>query len=347
MKNKFYLNRQYYNDPSQQSSYGCNNTYNVNNPCYTSQNYNISNSCETRTFTCNQNDNTNVQILRGPRGFTGPQGPQGIQGETGPIGPQGEQGIQGETGPIGPQGPQGIQGETGPIGPQGEQGIQGETGPIGPQGPQGIQGETGPIGPQGEQGIQGETGPVGPQGEQGIQGETGPIGPQGPQGIQGETGPIGPQGPQGIQGEQGPAGVIADFADFYGLMPSDNADTVAPGTDVDFPQDGPTSATSIARTSSSSFTLTDIGSYLVFFQVSVTEPGQLVLTLNNTELPYTVVGRATGTSQIVGMSIINTTVATSVLTVRNPASEAAALTITPNAGGTEPVSAHLIIIKLQ
>ena len=293
MKNKFYLNRQYYNDPSQQSSYGCNNTYNVNNPCYTSQNYNISNSCETRTFTCNQNDNTNVQILRGPRGFTGPQGPQGPQG------------------------------------------IQGETGPIGPQGPQGIQGETGPIGPQGPQGIQGETGPIGPQGPQGIQGETGPIGPQGPQGI------------QGIQGEQGPAGVIADFADFYGLIPSDNADTVAPGTDVDFPQDGPTSATSIARTSSSSFTLTDIGSYLVFFQVSVTEPGQLVLTLNDTELPYTVVGRATGTSQIVGMSIINTTVATSVLTVRNPASEAAALTITPNAGGTEPVSAHLIIIKLQ
>ncbi len=377
MKNKFYLNRQYYNDPSQQSSYGCNNTYNVNNPCYTSQNYNISNSCETRTFTCNQNDNTNVQILRGPRGFTGPQGPQGpqgIQGETGPIGPQGPQGIQGETGPIGPQGPQGIQGETGPIGPQGPQGIQGETGPIGPQGPQGIQGETGPIGPQGEQGIQGETGPIGPQGPQGIQGETGPIGPQGPQGIQGETGPIGPQGIQGetgpigpqgpqgiqgetgpigpqgiqgIQGEQGPAGVIADFADFYGLMPSDNADTVAPGTDVDFPQDGPTSATSITRTSSSSFTLTDIGSYLVFFQVSVTEPGQLVLTLNDTELPYTVVGRATGTSQIVGMSIINTTVATSVLTVRNPASEADALTITPSAGGTEPVSAHLIIIKLQ
>ena len=42
----------------------------------------------------------------------------------------------------------------------------------------------------------------------------------------------------------------------------------------------------------------------------------------------------------------STTVATSTLTVRNPADNAAALTITPVAGGTNSVSAHLIIIKL-
>ena len=190
-------------------------------------------------------------------------------------------------------------------------------------------------------GPRGPRGYTGPQGPQGIQGEVGPAGPQGPQGIQGEVGPAGPQG------EQGPAGVIANYADFYALMPGDNAATVAVGADVSFPQDGPSSLTTIARTGDSSFTLTDVGTYLVFFQVSVTEAGQLVLTLNGAELPYTVVGRATGTDQIVGMSIITTDTATSVITVRNPANNAAALTITPSAGGNEPVSAHLIIIQLQ
>ncbi len=129
-------------------------------------------------------------------------------------------------------------------------------------------------------------------------------------------------------------------------MPPDNADTVAPGGDVDFPQNGPIANTNIGRLSDSSFLLTPVGTYQVMFQVSVTEPGQLVLTLNGTELSYTVVGRATGTSQIVGTALITTTAEDSVLTVRNPAGNAAALTITPVAGGTEPVSAHLVIVQL-
>ena len=238
-------------------------------------------------------------------------------GETGPVGPQGP---VGETGPVGPQGPVG---ETGPVGPQGP---VGETGPVGPQGPVG---ETGPVGPQGPVG---ETGPVGPQGPVG---ETGPVGPQGPVG---ETGPVGPQGP---------AGTVLGFGDFYALMPPDNAATVAPGTDVSFPQDGPNSGTSIVRAGADSFTLTEIGVYQVLFQVSVTEAGQLMLTLNGADLPYTVVGRDTGSSQIVGMALVETTAANSLLTVRNPEGTAAALTITPVAGGTRPVSAHLLITQLQ
>ena len=80
--------------------------------------------------------------------------------------------------------------------------------------------------------------------------------------------------------------------------------------------------------------------------MSVSEAGQLVLTLNGTELAYTVVGRATGTSQIIGMSLVATTSINSVITVRNPADNAVALTITPLAGGTEPVSAHLVIMQI-
>ena len=262
---------------------------------------------------------TGAQGPIGPRGFQGPTGPQGPVGATGPVGPQGPIGL---TGPAGPQGPIG---ETGPVGPQGP---IGETGPVGPQGPIG---ETGPVGPQGPIG---ETGPAGPQGPIG---ETGPAGPQGPVG---ETGPAGPEGPQGI-----PGGVLS-YADFYALMPSDNAETVAPGEDVSFPQNGPILNTNIGRLSPSSFILAEVGTYQVLFQVPVTEPGQLLLTLNDQDLEYTVVGRDTGTSQIVGMAIVTTAAEDSVLTVRNPAGNATALTITPLAGGTRPVSAHLVITQI-
>ena len=159
-----------------------------------------------------------------------------------------------------------------------------------------------------------------------------------------EAGPTGPQGPVG---ETAPAGGVLNYADFYALMPNDNSAAIASGTDVSFPQDGPNSGSGIARSGPDSFTLADIGVCQVLFRVSVTEAGQLILTLNGEDLAYTVVGRATGTSQIIGMAIVETTVINSILTVRNPAGNAAALTITPLAGGTRPVSAHLVITQLQ
>ena len=72
----------------------------------------------------------------------------------------------------------------------------------------------------------------------------------------------------------------------------------------------------------------------------------MILTLNGEDLIYTVVGRATGASQIAGMSIVATTAVNSILTVRNPAGNAAALTITPLAGGARPVFAHLVITQI-
>lgn len=98
------------------------------------------------------------------------------------------------------------------------------------------------------------------------------------------TGPTGsacgPIGPTGATGPQGVAGGVLNFADFYALMPPDNAATVAPGTDVSFPQDGPNSGSDIARIGADSFNLAQIDTYQVLFQVSVTEAGQLELTLN-------------------------------------------------------------------
>ena len=47
------------------------------------------------------------------------------------------------------------------------------------------------------------------------------------------------------------------------------------------------------------------------------------------------------------MAIVTTTSINSILTVRTPADNSTALTITPLAGGTQPVSAHLMILQLR
>jgi uncharacterized protein (TIGR03437 family) len=229
----------------------------------------------------------------------------------------------------------GMLAQVGPAGPAGLAGIDGADGAVGADGPAGL---TGPAGIDGADGAVGADGPAGPAGPAGIDGADGAVG---------ADGPAGPAGPAGIDGADGPGGSLA-FADYFALMPPDNAATVAPGTDVSFPQDGPVSAGAvIARTSPSSFTLSAVGTYQIMFQVSVNEAGQLLLTLNDVDLAYTVAGRATGTNQIVGIALVTTTVVNSILTVRNPAGNAAALTITPLAGGARSVSAHLVITQIQ
>ena len=168
---------------------------------------------------------------------------------------------------------------------------------------------------------------------------SGSVGPQGPRGA---TGPAGATGATGPVGPAGPSGSSAS-AEFFALMPPDNAAAVAPGTDVSFPQDGPSVGSSIVRTGPSSFNLAAVGVYEVSFNVPVTEAGQLLLTLNGADLAYTVVGRATGTSDISEQALIDTTAVNSILTVRNPAGNSTALSITPLAGGTRPVSDSLLI----
>jgi hypothetical protein len=141
-----------------------------------------------------------------------------------------------------------------------------------------------------------------------------------------------------------PKAPAPQFAEFYALMPADNAATVAAGAAVDFPQDGPESG-SISSTSASTFKVGVGGTYRVSFVVPVSEAGQLVVALNDTEIARTVVGRATGTSQIVGELLLSLA-AGDVLEVVNPADATSALTITPFAGGTEAASASLVIQKL-
>lgn len=172
--------------------------------------------------------------------------------------------------------------------------------------------------------------------------KSGLVGATGPQGAQGAQGPAGPAGPTGPAG----ANAVSEYALFYALMPGDNAFTVAPGSAVQFPQNGPTSG-AIVRNGASSFVLTSIGTYEIAWQVSINEPGQLQLSLNGVGLASTVVGRATGTTQLVGDTLVTTAVPDTVLALVNPPGNSTALTVTPVAGGIYPVSATLTIKRVN
>jgi hypothetical protein len=169
-----------------------------------------------------------------------------------------------------------------------------------------------------------------------LAGPTGLTGPDGATGITGATGASGPAGPVGSP----------EYAYIYDLSPGDLPATVRPGNDVPFAQNGPMTA-GISYATNGQITIATRGTYRVEFIASVTEAGQLVLAQNGTELPSTVYGRATGTSQISGQTIL-TVAAGDVLTLRNPSGNPTALTFTPFAGGTNPdVSASIVIEQLS
>lgn len=148
-----------------------------------------------------------------------------------------------------------------------------------------------------------------------------------------------------------PAIASSSFAEFFALMPNDNSATIAQNAPMFFPQLGPASSDgAITKLTNGTFQLASAGTYEVFFQVSVTEPGQLQLRITDggapTVLPRSTVGRATGTSQIVGKVFVVTANPNAVLSVINPAGNSTALTITPTAGGASAVSATLGIRRM-
>jgi len=177
----------------------------------------------------------------------------------------------------------------------------------------------------------------------GAVGIPGLAGPLGAPGLAGAAGAAGIPGIPGIPGAPG----LLDFSDFFALAPPDNAASILGGQAVAFPHVGSTNV-AIVATGPTTFLLPTIGTYLVQFQVDVTEPAQLQLSLNTVPLPETVVGRATGTTQIIGVSLVTTTTSNSILQVINPAGNAL-LTIPPfdSTNSTHPGSAHLTIIRIQ
>ena len=139
------------------------------------------------------------------------------------------------------------------------------------------------------------------------------------------------------------------FVEFYALMPSDNTATIAQGSPILFPSNGPTSGRIIrsSTTPDGEFVLPDLGTYSITWQVSIAEAGQLVLVVNGTEEVRSVVGRATGTSQIIGNTLLTTSTVNTRISINNPSGNPVALTVSPIAGGTKAVSASIIIKRLQ
>ncbi len=239
----------------------------------------------------------------------------------------------------GPQGPRGYQGLRGVPGATGPQGPQGETGPMGPRGPQG---ETGPCGAQGERG---EVGPMGPRGPQGVAGPRGATGPQGGIGPMGPRGPQGATGPRGPQGLPGGSGAPLGLADFYAMMPPDNACPIAPGDELALPRDGECSGRGAVRCGPSGFQLT-AGRYLVLWNATVSGRGQTVLALDGRELTHTTVGSEAEGGMLSGVAVIAVGCGGAVLSLRNPRSAAAPLLLSPSAGGQSVASAHLVIVRV-
>ena len=185
--------------------------------------------------------------LRGPRGHRGEKGDRGKRGGRGKTGASGSQGVAGHQGSDGVSGATGAIGATGSTGATGVQGATGSTGATGGSGAQGIQGvagavgAVGAVGAAGAGGAQGAAGADGATGAAGAVGVDGPAGPPGPAGQTGQTGNQGPAGAQGATGQTGPPGLDApaEYAEFFALMPPDNAATVGAGEPVDFPRMDP------------------------------------------------------------------------------------------------------------
>ena len=130
-------------------------------------------------------------------------------------------------------------------------------------------------------------------------------------------------------------------------MPTDNPATIAAGTSIAFPREGPHSAPAvISRVGTNTFDLQNVGVYRIDFDVPISAAGQLELTLNGSALAYTVTGQQTVSSPIVGEALVQTTTRNGLLAVDNPAGEPQALTVTNLAGGVDPTSATLTIEQL-
>src|SRR5277367_3956747 len=136
-------------------------------------------------------------------------------------------------------------------------------------------------------------------------GAQGIFGAAGPAGAPGLAGAAGAQGIQGVSGIPGAPGIL-DFSDFYELVSTD----ISIGLAVALPFTNTGSTTNVivpvGGSGGTQFYLPVIGTYLVLFEASVSGAAQLELTLATSPVATpalvanSTVGRATGSSQIVG-----------------------------------------------
>jgi len=167
-----------------------------------------------------------------------------------------------------------------------------------------------------------------------------------------QYGPYGPYGPYYMQKKIDESPVTpkkvtkstVNISDFFALIPSDNPSPIAPGNPIAFPQTN-VQIGNIVRSSANQFILPEIGTYEINYQVITNEPCQLVVSLNNNELPNTIIGKSNN-SELCGTFLITTTRIDSVICLNNSKTSSTNITLTPSAGGNSQTSAHLIIKQI-
>ena len=139
---------------------------------------------------------------------------------------------------------------------------------------------------------------------------------------------------------------MLSFADFFAFNSEEEAAILRPGEDFVLPENG-ASGGGITRVSESSFQLADTGHYLMMFHVTTIQTPKLGLTLNGELLDYTVAGRPSGGSQIVGMTVVTVSQENSVVTLRYPEDESDNTGVLPAENPREDTTSHLVIVQLS
>jgi len=174
------------------------------------------------------------------------------------------------------------------------------------------------------------------QGNQGNQGNAGLAG------VAGAVGPEGAVGPQGTPGTPGTSSTPQ-----YAYLFNTAVQTVAVEANVLFNTSGVKTAGITHSAGSADITLVNIGVYKVTFSVSGTETSQFALFNGATMVPGSLYGSGAGTQQNAGQAIVVTTVANSVLTLKNHTSAAAVGLPTTGGGTLANANASVLIEKLD
>ena len=135
-------------------------------------------------------------------------------------------------------------------------------------------------------------------------------------------------------------------------QPNDNPGSILPGDAINFPNPFVNPYSSIQRVTNSDFAfqLPPDGIFEITIQITISNTGAIVLTLNGNELGNTVIGKSGG-GFITGSFIIATPPSPdpSILSVTNPASAPnGGINVDESTGAlTEPITCHLIIKQIS
>ena len=292
---------------------------------------------------------TGATGLSGATGLTGDVGATGERGRHGSSGATGATGDAGAVGDVGATGATGSIGATGSTGATGLTGDVGATGSIGATGSTGLTGDVGATGSIGFTGVAGEAGSIGATGAIGDIGATGSTGEAGSVGATGPIGATGPSGAAGATGAAGASGVVSSalYAQLGAQPGSVAAGQAFTYTETIIGTPGIIAITT-APPGGTIFTLVNIGTYEVNYQMTYPADGGIILYLGATipemlPLPYTMIGK-TNDGMVRGSIIVQTTTANSFLSVNAAAGNSVAIVI-PGNSSTANQSATTVSFK--